>query len=87
MSSLSMCDPAIVLDNGTGLCKIGYAGEEAPRSCFNAVVGRIKFVLSEEEECAVREAGERRFYVGDDALRHKHGLTLTYPMMHGRYFE
>ena len=33
-------EPAVVLDNGSGLCKIGYSGEQEPRCVFPAVVGK-----------------------------------------------
>jgi len=31
---------AIVIDNGSGMCKAGFADEKAPREMFSAVVGR-----------------------------------------------
>ena len=31
---------AIVIDNGSGRCKAGFAGEDAPRAVFSSVVGR-----------------------------------------------
>ena len=33
---------AIVIDNGSGMCKAGIAGDDAPRTCFPAIVGRPK---------------------------------------------
>jgi actin-related protein len=33
---------AIVLDNGSGVCKAGFAGDDAPRAVFSSVVGRPK---------------------------------------------
>ena len=33
---------AVVIDNGSGICKAGLAGDEAPRSVFASVVGRPK---------------------------------------------
>ena len=30
----------IVLDNGSGVVKAGFAGDEAPRAVFSSVVGR-----------------------------------------------
>ncbi len=32
--------PAIVMDSGTGYMKIGYAGENFPRTVFPAMIGR-----------------------------------------------
>jgi len=33
---------AVVIDNGSGMCKAGLAGDAAPRSVFSTVVGRPK---------------------------------------------
>ena len=37
----------IVIDNGSGVIKAGYSGEDAPRAIFPTIVGRhkIKSVL------------------------------------------
>ena len=38
-----MCDEdaaALVVDNGSGMCKAGFAGDDAPRAVFPSVVGR-----------------------------------------------
>ena len=38
-----MCDDdvaALVIDNGSGMCKAGFAGDDAPRAVFPSVVGR-----------------------------------------------
>ena len=37
-----MCDEvqALVIDNGSGTIKAGFAGEDAPRAVFPTVVGR-----------------------------------------------
>jgi actin-related protein len=32
----------VVLDNGSGMVKAGFAGEEAPQCVFPAIVGRPK---------------------------------------------
>ena len=34
---------AIVIDNGSGMCKAGFAGDDAPRSVFPSLVGRPRF--------------------------------------------
>ena len=31
--------PAVVIDNGSGTCKAGFAGDDAPRAVFPAMVG------------------------------------------------
>ena len=40
-----MCEDdvaALVVDNGSGMCKAGFAGDDAPRSVFSTIVGRPK---------------------------------------------
>ena len=37
-----MCDDevaALVVDNGSGMCKAGFAGDDAPRAVFPSIVG------------------------------------------------
>lgn len=51
-----MCDEevaALVVDNGSGMCKAGFAGDDAPRAVFPSIVGRprhqvisFSFILS-----------------------------------------
>ena len=49
----------VVIDNGSGMCKAGFSGEEAPRSVFSSVVGRTRFqnvlVGMESKDCFVGE--------------------------------
>ena len=33
---------AVVIDNGSGMCKAGFAGDDAPRCVFPCLVGRPK---------------------------------------------
>ncbi|XP_048255312.1 uncharacterized protein LOC125381962 [Haliotis rufescens] len=33
---------ALVIDNGSGMCKAGFAGDDAPRAVFPSIVGRPK---------------------------------------------
>ena len=40
-----MCDDdiqALVIDNGHGMCKAGFAGDDAPRAVFPSVVGTLR---------------------------------------------
>lgn len=34
---------ALVIDNGSGMCKAGFAGDDAPRAVFPSVVGRPRY--------------------------------------------
>jgi hypothetical protein len=48
---------ALVCDNGSGLCKAGFAGDDAPRAVFPSIVGRprhqVSKILSETESKAI----------------------------------
>jgi actin len=33
---------AVVIDNGSGMCKAGFEAEEAPKCCFPSIVGYPK---------------------------------------------
>lgn len=43
---VTMCDEdvaALVVDNGSGMCKAGFAGDDAPRAVFPSIVGRPRY--------------------------------------------
>jgi len=44
-----MCDndvAALVVDNGSGCVKAGFAGDDAPRAIFPSIVGRPRYHLT-----------------------------------------
>lgn len=45
-----MCDEdvaALVVDNGSGMCKAGFAGDDAPRAVFPSIVGRPRYQVND----------------------------------------
>jgi hypothetical protein len=46
-----MCDDdvaALVVDNGSGMVKAGFAGDDAPRAVFPSIVGRPRHQVNDE---------------------------------------
>jgi centractin len=72
-----MVNQPVVIDNGSGAIKAGFAGDQVPKCIFPNLVGRPKHVR-------VMAGGlEGDTFIGRKAEEHRGLLTLKYPMEHG----
>merc|ERR1711963_426771 len=67
-----MCDEdvaALVCDNGSGMCKAGFAGDDAPRAVFPSIVGRPR------HQGVMVGMGQKDAYAGDEAQSNREKMT------------
>ena len=67
----------VVIDNGTGMTKAGFAGDDTPRAVFPAIIRRPKHATTMIGKQTKTE------YIGDEALTKNDDLKLTYPIEYG----
>ncbi|KAF0990053.1 hypothetical protein HZS_3734 [Henneguya salminicola] len=70
-------DFSIVVDNGSGMCKAGFSGDDLPRIAFPSLVGQPRHKVVMIGVC------KKKHYVGDQAQNYRGMLSLRYPIEHG----
>jgi actin-related protein 2 len=70
----------IVVDNGTGYVKAGYAGDNIPRKTFSSMVGRPTL---RAEEDFIEGVVLKDIMVGDEAVANRRALEISYPLENG----
>jgi len=66
----------LVIDNGSGMCKAGFAGDKVPRAVFPPIVGQLKRAL-------VLDQAEQQRFIGSKAQSMKGILNTNCPIEHG----
>lgn len=68
---------AVVVDNGSGMCKAGFAGDDAPRAVFPTLVGRPKM------PGIMVGLDQKEVYVGEEAQLKRGVLKIENPIDRG----
>ena len=76
-----MQKPSVVIDNGTGYTKMGYAGNCEPQYIVPTVVASR--ALKGGQEATVDGVDDLDFYIGNEALAHATTHQVNYPIRHG----
>ncbi|XP_069895046.1 actin-related protein T1-like [Dipodomys merriami] len=72
--------PAVIFDNGSGLCKAGFSGDVVPRSVIDSVVGSPKLKVPLAQLAKIKQ---KIFFVGEEAQKRYNSLCLQYPIERG----
>jgi actin-related protein 3 len=89
--------PAVVIDNGTGYTKMGYAGNTEPQyiipTCIATpsaakdggnVVGRAPASGSAPSGAQKKGIDDLDFFIGDEAISMSKSYHVSYPVRHGQ---
>ena len=65
---------AVIMDLGSGFCKVGLAGEKSPKIHIPNVVGKKKIEM---------KSIDKNVYIGEEALKMKGVLNINNPVKRG----
>lgn len=67
----------VVIDNGSGIIKAGFAGQDQPCIVFPTVIGRMRHVDT------ILQTSSKHQYIGNNAMINKEILSIQYPIQKG----
>ncbi len=76
---MDIANQPVVIDNGTGVLKAGFAGGDRPKVIFSSAVGRPKHVRMMPGGALEGQD----LFVGAKLQEHRGAFRVSYPMEHG----
>jgi len=76
--------PAVVIDNGTGYTKMGYAGNVEPQYIIPTTIATMEGKGQQKAAVAKRGIEDLDFFIGDEASERNKTYSLFYPVRHGQ---
>jgi len=74
--------PAVVIDNGTGYTKMGYAGNAEPSWIIPSVIASHDANVTKSK--GIGGVDDLNFHIGDEALANSHVFGISYPVRKGQ---
>ncbi|EFC37149.1 hypothetical protein NAEGRDRAFT_60993 [Naegleria gruberi] len=82
--SLSPSRPVVVIDNGSGMIKVGFSCSDSPRAIFPTIVGHKKESSDQKKETTNNDLNSiGSSFVGEMAIAHRELLDIKSPMENG----
>jgi len=76
--------PAVVIDNGTGYTKMGFAGNVEPQYIIPTVIATQEGKGTQKAAAQKKGVEDLDFYIGDEALANSRTYDIFYPVRHGQ---
>jgi len=76
--------PAVVIDNGTGYSKMGYAGNTEPQYIIPSVIATNEGKGKQTAATKKKGVEDLDFFIGDEALAYAKTYDVSYPLQHGQ---
>jgi len=76
--------PAVVIDNGTGFTKMGFAGNCEPQYIIPTVIALQEGKGAQKAANQKKGVDDLDFFIGDEALNYSKTYDLFYPVRHGQ---
>jgi len=76
--------PAVVIDNGTGYTKMGFAGNCEPQYIIPTIIATQEGKGTQKAATQKKGVEDLDFYIGDEALAYAKTYDTFYPVRHGQ---